>query len=139
MKTKFKTTDAHSLQGKEGGERCAQNRKKKYRRSDTKVITQEAKVLKFLRESRRLSMRRAGRILGTSDTFVSHCEHGRIDLNPSIVTKFLHAYGYDYHHFQKIVLGQIEIPSNLFDECVALLKRMSEDKLKTVKTVLQSF
>ncbi len=139
MKTKFKTTDAYGLQGKEGGGRCAQKRKKKYRRSDTKVMTQEAKVLKFLRESRRLSMRRAGKILGTSDTFVSHCEHGRIDLNPSIITKFLHAYGYDYHHFQKIVLGHIVMPQSLFDECLILLKGMSEDKLKTVKTVLQSF
>jgi hypothetical protein len=33
--------------------------KKKKRRSDTKIMTREATVLKIMRESRKLSMRRA--------------------------------------------------------------------------------
>jgi len=114
-------------------------KRNRYRRSDTKIVTQEAKVLKFLRESRRLSMRKAGRLINLSDTFVCHCENGRIDLSPGIIAKFLHAYGFDYGHFQKLVLGQIEMPQDKLEECLSLLKNMSQDKLKTVKTILQTF
>jgi len=114
-------------------------KKKKNRRSDIKIMTKEARVLKFLRESRGLSMRRAGHILGTSDAFVSHSEHGRIDLTANIILKFLNAYGYEHDYFNKLVEGKIEIPENHLEDCLGLLKRMSPDKLKTVKTILQSF
>lgn len=112
---------------------------KKARRSDIKVMTKEAKVLKFLRESRRISMRKAGQVVGTSDAFINHCEHGRIDLTPQIILRLLNAYGYEFSYFQKIVDGKIELPESHLDECLTLLKRMSPDKLKTVKTILQSF
>ncbi len=114
-------------------------KKAKNRRSDVKVMTKEAKVLKFLRESRRLSMRKAGRVIGASDAYVSHCEHGRIDLTPKIILKFLNAYGYDQDYFKRVVEGRIELPERHLDECIALIRRMSPDKLKTVKTILQSF
>lgn len=114
-------------------------KRKKSRRSDVKVMTKESKVLKFLRESRHLSMRKAGLVIGISDTFVNHCEHGRIDLTASIILKFLNAYGYEQSYFQKLVDGKIEIPANQLEECVTLLKRMPVEKLKTVKTILQSF
>lgn len=114
-------------------------KKKKTRRSDFKVMTKEAKVLKFLRESRRLSMRKAASVLNTSEAFVNHCEHGRIDLTPKIILKFINTYGYDLDYFRKLIEGKIEIPESYLEDCVALLKRMSPDKLKTVKTILQSF
>ena len=59
-----------------------QAKKRKYRRSDDKVITKEAGVLKYLRETRKLSLRKVGLILGKSGTWVSHVEHGRIDIDP---------------------------------------------------------
>ena len=114
-------------------------KKKKNRRSDFKVMTKEAKTLKFLRETRGLSMRKAGILLGTSDAFVNHSEHGRIDLTINIILKFLNAYGYEYEFFKKIVEGKIEIPESQLEECINILKRMSPDKLKTVKIILQSF
>lgn len=84
-------------------------------------------------------MRKAGSILGTSDAFVSHSEHGRIDLNPAVILRFLNAYGYEYEYFKKIVEGKIEIPESQLDECITILKRMAPEKLKTVRTILQSF
>lgn len=113
--------------------------KKKNRRSDVKVMTKEARVLKFLRESRHLSMRKAGSILGTSDAFVSHSEHGRIDLTPTIILRFLNAYGYEHSYFMKLVRGEIEMPEKSLDECISLLKRIQPEKLKTIKAILESF
>ena len=114
-------------------------KKKKNRRSDVKVMTKEARVLKFLRESRYLSMRKAGFILKTSDAFVSHSEHGRIDLTPSIILKFLNAYGYEHSYFMKLVKGEIEMPEKNLEDCISLLKRIQPEKLKTIKAILESF
>ena len=55
--------------------------KKRKRRSDSKVITKEAQVLRFMRKSKNLSMRSAALIINKSDTLISHTEHGRIDLH----------------------------------------------------------
>jgi transcriptional regulator with XRE-family HTH domain len=114
-------------------------KKQKYRRSDTKIMTKEAKVLKYLRESRQLSMRQAGRILGSSDALVSHSEHGRIDLTGDLIMRFLNAYGYEYSYFQDLVSGKIHISENTLEQCMVLLKRLHPDKLKTVHSILQSF
>jgi transcriptional regulator with XRE-family HTH domain len=43
------------------------------------VLTPECHVLKELRESKGLSMRAAGTLLGKSDTYISHIENGRMD------------------------------------------------------------
>lgn len=114
-------------------------KKKKNRRSDHKIITKEGKVLKYLRESRKLSMRSAGKILGTSDALINHSENGRLDLTPTLIMKLLNAYGYEWSYFHKLVQGEIEIPQNDFDECVQILKRMKPDKLKVIKNILSSF
>jgi len=51
----------------------------KRRRSDRIILTPEAAVLKELRLSAGLSMRKAGDLLGKSDTYISHIENGRMD------------------------------------------------------------
>jgi transcriptional regulator with XRE-family HTH domain len=114
-------------------------KKKKNRRSDHKIITKEGRVLKYLRESRKLSMRRAGQIIGTSDAFINHSENGRLDLTPRNIMKLLNAYGYQWDFFQKLVKGEIELPENDFDECVQILKRLKPEKLKIIKNILSSF
>ena len=116
-----------------------QIKRKKNIRSDHKILTKEGKVLKFLRESRKLSMRSAGRIIGTSDALINHSENGRLDLTPGLIMKLLNAYGYQWDYFQKLVKGEIDLPENDFDECVQILKRLKPEKLKIVKNILSSF
>ncbi len=113
--------------------------KKKKRRSDRKVMTKEAQTLKFLRESRHLSMRKASKIIGISEAQVNHAENGRMDLDPTLILKFVEAYGYSYDKFQLILDGEIEIPEHNLSQCVEILKRLAPDKLRTVKAILQSF
>ncbi len=102
-------------------------------------MTKEAKVLKYLRESRQLSMRQAGRILGSSDALVSHSEHGRIDLAGELILRFLKAYGYEYSFFQDLVTGKIQIIENTLEQCQVLLKRLHPDKLKTIHSFFKPF
>lgn len=114
-------------------------KKKKNRRSDHKIVTKEGRVLKYLRESRKLSMRNAGRIIGTSDALINHSENGRIDLTPSLIMKLLNAYGFQWDYFQRLVKGEIDLPENDLEDCIQLLKRMKPEKLKIVKNILSSF
>lgn len=114
-------------------------KKMKKRRCNEKVMTKEASILKFMRESRKLSMIRAGHLLGVSDSTISHIENGRADLNPEIVMKLLHFYGYSYQQFISMSSGKLELPQSLRRQCLEIIKRLDDEKLKIVRKILQSF
>ena len=114
-------------------------KKKKYRRSDTKIETPEAKLLGYLRESRSLSMRKAADIIGVSCAIVNHSENGRKDLTQTLIIRFLDAYGYKLEQFEGMLRGHFEIPEHLRSECIEIIKRLDDQKLKTVKAFLMTF
>ena len=63
-------------------------------RSSRVVITNEAKILRELRLQSGLSMRKAGELLGCSDSYISHIENGRSDVPTGArLDKFLSVYG----------------------------------------------
>lgn len=51
----------------------------KDRRSSRIIMTNEARVLRDLRVASKLSMKRAGELLGKSDSYIAHIETGRMD------------------------------------------------------------
>lgn len=84
-------------------------------------------------------MRKASNVIGVSEATVNHCENGRKDLTPTLILNFLKAYGYSLEEFQNAVSGKLEIPENTLSECIEILKRLDPSKIKTIKTILQSF
>jgi len=102
-------------------------------------MTKEAAVLKYLRESQKLSMRRAALITNLSEAKINHAENGRCDLMPSLTLKILNGYGYCYEKFVELVKGNCAMPANDYAECIEILKRLDKEKLRTVKTILESF
>ena len=54
--------------------------KEKNRRSARIIMSNEARVLKQLREESGLSMRADGQKIGLSDSYIAHLENGRIDI-----------------------------------------------------------
>ena len=114
-------------------------KRNKKRRSDFKKLTKEAEVLKYMRESKKLSMRRAGKALGLSDSTISHAENGRLDLKPELIQKLVVGYGYSYSDFLEYSSGKKEVPENILNECIGILRRLKPEKLRTVKAVLESF
>ena len=86
-----------------------------------------------------LLLRRAGGLLGASDALISHAENGRLDLTPQLIMRIISIYGYSYDDFLKFKMGDIELPEAVRTECIEIIKRLSFEKLKTVKTILQSF
>jgi len=114
-------------------------KKKKTRRSDRKVMTKEASLLKFLRESRSLSMRQVAKIINLSEATINHAENGRRDLDEKIISQFLTIYGYSHQEFTKMLDGEVEIPEHLRSECIDIINRLHASKLKTVKSILMTF
>jgi len=113
--------------------------KVKKRRCDFKVETKEGRLLKYLRESRNLSVRKAGKILGVSESSVCHAENGRKDLTPKLIEQFLIAYGYERSEFDELLSGVRVMPENLRRECLEIVKRIEASKLKSVKVFLDTF
>src|SRR5690606_36725517 len=101
-----------------------QTKKKKKRRSDTKLMTKEANLLKFMRESRNLSMRRVAPIMGVSEATVNHSENGRRDLDEKMIKRFLKVYGYSWDEFKQMLEGEIEVPEHLRSECIDIINRL---------------
>jgi len=111
-------------------------KKKKNRRSDKKIMTKEASLLKYMRESRHLSMRRVAPIIGCSEATVNHSENGRRDIDEKLIKSFLKVYGYSYEEFKQMLEGEIEVPEHLRSECVDIINRLASSKLKMVKAFL---
>lgn len=63
-------------------------------RSGRVIMTKEARVLRELRIQSGLSMRKAGALIGCTDSYISHIENGRADVpRGGRLDKFLAVYG----------------------------------------------
>ena len=109
------------------------------KRSQQKRITKQAEVLRYLRRSRGISMRKAGDLNGISYSTISHYEHGRIDLDESITRRLVESYEYTLAEFQEFMAGKPVPVIRLRDECIHLLDRIDEAKMRAVHAVLVSF
>jgi len=114
-------------------------KKHKKRRSDYKKMSKEALILKYMRESRGLSMRKAVKVVGVSEAQINHAENGRKDLSPDFIMRLVLGYKYSYRDFLDFVENKKEAPEHNLSECIEILKRLSSEKLRTVKAILDSF
>jgi len=70
------------------------NTQKTAGRSGRVIMTKEARALRELRIQSGLSMRKAGALIGCTDSYISHIENGRSDVpKGNRLDKFLAAYG----------------------------------------------
>jgi transcriptional regulator with XRE-family HTH domain len=111
---------------------------KKYR-SRHVFMTNEARALKKLREEKGLSMKKAGELLGYSDSYISQIENGRENMPiEDKLNRFLEIYDSDVRSFNKLVR---EFETNLtdLDAIKEILNRLSPSKLKMLRTVAEGF
>lgn len=111
----------------------------KYKRSQHKRTTKAAQILRFMRMSKGISMRAAGRLVDLSDSWISHIEQGRMDLDERKIMRLVAAYGFTRPEYEAMLSGA-EVPyTSIKDECAALIDRIDAAKLKTVLAVLRGF
>jgi len=111
----------------------------KYKRSQIKRITREALVLRWMRRSRHISMRKAGLLIGVTSSAISHYEQGRMDLPKARVPELLQGYGYTPAEYEEFVMGKGLPVLSLRDDCEQIIARVNGEKLKTLHAVLLSF
>ena len=109
------------------------------KRSQKKIVTRTSKILRFMRVSRHVSMREAARSCGISVSAINHYEQGRMDVSESRTWQLCGAFGYSQSEFRTLLDGG-EIPiSDYKRECLGLIERIDDKKLRTVHAVLTGF
>ncbi len=109
------------------------------RRSGQKIITTHSKILRCMRISKGLSMRKAAAVINLSDATVNHVENGRMDVNDQLIARFVKAYGYTKNEYNDYLKGKIQIPTDFRNECISILKNIDKDKLKAIHGLLSNF
>lgn len=112
---------------------------KKQKRSQEKRFTRQATVLRWMRMSRRISMREAGRRNGCSDSSISHYEQGRMDIKPERIRQLVESYAYTIQEFEEFAGGKPLPVLSIKDECFSLIDRLDDMKLRAVHAMLVSF
>ena len=107
----------------------------KTRRSYQRVITKEVKTLTAMRRLKGFSQYQASFMCGYSESAIGHIENGRIELNKERITHILDCYGFSYKDYEKQLKSQ-RFTADIQDECICFIKKLSEDKLKTVQSLL---
>ncbi len=110
------------------------------KRSNQKIITTRSRVIRYMRISKRISQTSAGDATGCSKAAIGHYETGRMDLADDRARRLVEHYGFEWKEFEDYLSGKPLPVLDLKDECFGLLDRISsEDKLRAVHTILQSF
>lgn len=103
-----------------------------------KKITQEAIILRHMRHVRKLSLNQAGRLVGITGSAVAHFEQGRTTVSRARIESFLDAYKFTREEYLEFFDGK-ELPINLRDECIGVVKQLDDTKLQAVYAVLVNF
>ena len=109
------------------------------KRSSRVIMTNEGRALRELRIMHGLSMRKAGELIGVSDSYISHIENGRADAPSGVyLEKFLTVYGgikaKSFYERARNIRDHL----SPMDELVELLKHQSEEKIKIILQLVKT-
>lgn len=106
-------------------------------RSKQKIMTKDARIIRHMRLSKRLSLNKAGKKLKISGSAIAHMEQGRMDISRARLETLIEAYGYTFQDYLEYCDGR-ELPRNLRDECIVLLRRCDESKIQMLYPVISN-
>ena len=111
---------------------------KHLRRSYKKLLTKEVSVLKVLRKLKRISQYEGSFLCGYSKPTIGHIENGRIELSEVRIEHIVKSYGFTMdvynHHLQSE-----KFITDIQDECIGVIQKLSEEQLKAVYPLLLTF
>jgi len=108
------------------------------KRSNQKIVTRRAQIIRFMRLSRNISQRQAALLCQCSEQGIGHYENGRMDISDTRLEIMLNAYGYTNDQFNEFLSGK-EIPTDFRNECISILAGLDETKLRLIHGVLLNF
>lgn len=100
-------------------------------------MTNEARVLKQLRERKGISMRQAGELMGISGSLISQVENGRENVpKGERLKRFLYTYGIKEATFRNMAKNWQDEQTEL-DVVTELLPKLKSRDLKTVRSLIE--
>ena len=108
-------------------------------RSTYKVITDDVKAIRALRERRGLSVNKAAPLIGTNKSTLTALENGRINLSEEWIDKILKAYRFNKEAFGLLKKDRPSSKDDLLKEISELASKLSYEKLVTIKQLLHGF
>ena len=111
---------------------------KKKKRSSIKKESKEALVLRFMRKTRNLSMKKAGVLLGRSDTLVSHIEHGRIDLHDKLIKRFVTIYEYTMEDFNIFLESDDSLFIDRREDLIGFIHKLDDSQIFKAFNILKA-
>ncbi len=108
------------------------------RRSYKRIVTKEVKTLQVLRRLKRLTQHKASVYCGYHRSAIGHIENGRIELTPKKVKHIVESFGYTMADFEYHFKSD-QFITDIQENCINIIRALSEEKLKAVYPLLQTF
>jgi transcriptional regulator with XRE-family HTH domain len=105
------------------------------RRSYKRIITKEVRVLKILRQMKKISQDQASSLCGYSRPSIGHIENGGIELAQNRIQHILECYGFSMSEFQRLMKEEI-LRDEVLKNCTDKLMFLSDEKLKLVQAMI---
>lgn len=109
------------------------------KRSQKKIITREVRIIRTIREKKKLSVKKAADAIGTNKSTLTALENGRIDLSNDWIKKILKGYKVNEASFLQMIEAKDSIREEIISELNDLILKLENDKLLTIKHFLISF
>jgi len=109
------------------------------KRSSIKIITREVKIIRAIREKRKLSVQKASEVIGTNKSTLTALENGRIDLSADWIKRILKGYSVNEASFQQMIEAKDSIREEIVSEVNEMLLKLSYDRLLVIRQMLISF
>lgn len=106
-------------------------------RSTYKVITDDVKAIRAMRERRGLSVNKAAPLIGTNKSTLTALENGRINLSSEWLDKILKAYRFNREGFDTLKREKASSKDDLLKEIGELASKLPYSKLETVKYLIE--
>lgn len=109
------------------------------KRSQKKIITREVKIIRAIREKRKLSVQKASEVIGTNKSTLTALENGRIDLSVDWIKRILKGYNVNEASFKQMIEAKDSIREEIVSEVNEMLLKLSYDRLLVIRQMLISF
>ena len=109
------------------------------KRFQIKIITREVKIIRALREKRKLSVQKAAVVIGTNKSTLTALENGRIDLSSDWIKRILKGYNINDGQFRQMIEAKDSIREEIVSEVNDMLMKLSYDRLLVIRQMLISF
>jgi hypothetical protein len=109
------------------------------KRSGYRVITDDARTLRHIREGKGLSVNKAAPMIGTNKSTLTALENGRINLSEVWIDKILRGYRTDRRSFESIKSQCLSSKETLLKEIRDAASKLSYERLVVIRQLVLGF